>query len=251
MLQHTFPIFYGNRIALVENTTFHFYGSDSKEKFFTNRARLGESWKYYDSLVQLTYKSDNYGFRNHHSLDVIQHAPYIVTIGCSHTMGTGIHHEDTYSCHLENLAGIPVYNMGLGGSSNEVRFLNLVWLLTNFNPPKTIVFQQTGMSRFPLISQNKTISFEGPWSAKDNNDLRDFMILSDTFGYNNTKFLLLEIMLRQLTTKHGVNLYAIPDQISVLRANTSCSELARDLVHSGKDFNEFLAKYIWSNISNK
>jgi hypothetical protein len=172
-----------------------------------------------------------------------------VTIGCSHTMGTGIHHEDTYSCYLENLAGIPVYNMGLGGSSNEVSFLNLVWLLTNFNPPKMIIFQKAAIDRFPLISENAWLSFNGPWSAKNNNDLRDFMVSSDIVGHTNTKFLLLESMLRQLTTKHGVNLYVIHEQIPLLRLKTEFHEVARDLMHGGANFNEFLAKYIWKNIS--
>lgn len=246
MIENRSPIFYGNRISLAENATFNFYGSDSEEKFFANQAKLGESWKYYDSLGQLTYKYDNYGFRNHHSLDSIQYSPYIVTVGCSHTMGTGIHYEDTYSYQLEDLAGIPVYNMGLGGSSNEVSFFNLVWLLANFHPPKLIVFQKAGMDRFPLINENSVVSFNGPWSAIDNTTLRDFIVLSDTIEYNKTKFLILESMLQQLTTKHGVELYIVPRNIPTMPAFT---EFARDIMHGGRDFNEFLAKFIWSNIS--
>lgn len=247
MLENRSPIFYGNRISVTENATFNFYGSDSEEKFFANKAKLGESWKYYDSLGQLTYKYDNYGFRNHHSLDSIQHSPYIVTVGCSHTMGTGLHYVDTYSNQLEDLAGIPVYNMGLGGSSNEVSFFNLVWLLSNFQPPKTIVFQKAGIDRFPLISENLHTSFNGPWSARDNKDLRDFMVLSDKVEYNRTKFLILESMITQLAAKHNVNLYFVSRHFPSMPMFT---ETARDLMHGGRDVNTFLANHIWSNISS-
>lgn len=243
MLENRSPIFYGNRIALPKNATFHFYGSDSEERFAANKSKLGESWKYYNSLDTLTYEYDEYGFRNHHSLNDIQHNPYIVTIGCSHTMGTGIHYEDTYSCQLENLSGIPVYNMGLGGSSNEVSFFNLVWLLTNFRPPKIIVFQKAGIDRFPLIAENSITTFNGPWS----DSLRDFIILSDAIEYNRTKFIMIESMLKQLATKHDVSLYIVPRNIATM---PSFTETARDLMHGDRDFNEFLANYIWSNISS-
>ena len=246
MLENRSPIFYGNRISLEMNATFNFYSTDSEERFFANQEKLGESWKYYDSLGQLTYKYDNYGFRNNHSLDSIQHSPYIVTVGCSHTMGAGIHYEDTYSYQLEELTGIPVYNMGLGGSSNEVSFFNLVWLLTNFHPPKLIVFQKAGMDRFPIINEDSVVSFNGPWSVIANTTLRDFVALADTIEYNKTKFLMIEIMLQQLTAKHGVDLYIIPRNIPTM---PSFTDIARDISHGGRDFNEFLAKFIWSNIS--
>lgn len=245
MVENHSLIFHGNRISLIGNVTHNFYGGDSEEKFIRNKSMLGESWEYYDSLGKLTYKYDKYGFRNHHSLDDIQHSPYIATVGCSHTMGTSIYYEDTYSCQLEALANIPVYNMGLGGSSNEVSFFNLIWLLTHFRPPKLIVFQETEISRFPLINENSITTPNGPWSSADNN-LRDFIVLSDTIGYNKTKSLMLESMLKQLTDKHGIKLCIIPGISSAMPGST---EKGRDLVHGGKKVNGYVAKYIWSNAS--
>ncbi len=245
MLEHPSPTFYGNRISLAGNSTYRFYGLDSEEKFTKNKLKLGESWEYYDSLDTLTYKYDEYGFRNHHFLQDIHDKPYIVTIGCSHTMGTGIHHEDTYSYQLEKLAGIPVYNMGLGASSNEVSFFNLVWLLTNFNPPKIIVFQKTGIDRFPLISQNSITTFNGPWSNEET--IGNFIVLSYMLEYNKTKSLMLESMLSQLTKSFGVSSYIIPIKMFLM---LSANKSARDLEHGGKTFNKLLAEDIWSNISN-
>jgi hypothetical protein len=103
------------------------------------------------------------------------------------------------------------------------------------------------MARFPLISENSVASFNGPWSAIDNIPVRDFMVLAETIGYAKTKFLMLESMLRQLTANYGVDFYVLfPKNIPSMPTFT---DLARDLTHGGKDFNEFLAKYIWSNIS--
>lgn len=243
MSENCYPIFHGNRISLAINSEFNFYSSDSEEKFVANKVKLGKSWKYYDSLGDLTYQYDEYGFRNRNSLQEIQDKPYIVTIGCSHTMGTGIYYEDTYSCRLEQLAGIPVYNMGLCASSNEVSFFNLVWLLTNFRPPKIIVFQKTGMERFPVITENSMTNFNGPWTP----NLRDFMVLSDDIEYNKTKFIMIESMLTQLAKKHDVNLYIIPRNIKTMPA---FNDIGRDFLHGGLEFNEFLANYIWSNISS-
>jgi len=41
-------------------------------------------------------------------------------------------------------------------------------------------------------------------------------------------------------------LYIIPRNIPTMPTFT---EIARDISHGGRDFNEFLAKFIWSNIS--
>lgn len=240
--------FHGNRISLTANTKLNFYGADSKDKFLINKETLGKEWKYYDSGDRLSYEFDEFGFRNQQSLHKLQYNRYIVTVGCSHTMGTGLFHEETYSFQLEQQTGIPVYNMGLGGSSNEVSMFNLMWLLSNFKPPRMIVFQKTGINRFPLIdSRSSSVSFNGPWvsspwMSSSAEKIKEFIVISDEIDYNNTKQLMLESMLQQITSHYGIELLILPEVfINNLPSHTS---KARELLHGGSEFNREISDYI-------
>lgn len=242
------PFFYGDRISYKKNSSFTFFGSDDESRFLKNKAELGQSWKYYDTAESLTYDYDNFGFRNYYNLEEIQYNPYIVTVGCSHTMGTGLFQHETYSHRLEKLLGMPVYNMGLTASSNEVSAFNLIWLLTNFNAPKVIVFQKTGIDRFPIIAPKSGVVFAGPWFTADNDytrNMRDVMVASDELGYNQTKFRMLESMLTQIAKKLDTPIFFLTNEIIEM---PEFDNQSRDRLHGGAEFNQYLAEYVWLNI---
>ena len=183
--------FYKDHVGLnITNSTKHFIYPDSRERFYKNLETQGLNWHYKNTAENFPYDIDQYGFRNNHSLSEVTNSQYIATVGCSHTMGIGISYEETYSHQIERTTGIPVINLGLGGSSNEISFFNIMWLLSNFNRPKVIVFQRTGISRFPIKDGEHRLYFAGPWVgtwSDEYKDLEKFIEISDRFGYNQIK----------------------------------------------------------------
>ena len=244
-----------NHVAYdIPNTIVDFHTSDSEELYKSNLRSQPNDWKYRDSLGKLTYEFDDYGFRNHHDLDCISQSPYIITAGCSHTMGTGLYYDETYSQHLENITGIPVYNLGLAASSDEITMLNVIWMLTTFNPPKTIIFQQTGIDRFPIIDEYEfkgRIRFAGSWVDSwlpVFRDLEKFVEISDRFGYNKLKRIMIELMLKQICNKLEVKIifFNLTDEVKTRQINY---DVARDLIHFGTSTNFNIARLIKEKIN--
>ena len=246
---------YEQHIALDKNgPTKFFTWADSKEIFLTNSKALPSSWRYADSVGKLSYQYDSNGYRNSIELDDIQHDPYVVTIGCSHTKGVGQFYEETYSSHLQNLIKMPVYNMGLGAASNEVSLFNLMWLLNNFKHPKTIVFQKANIDRFPIRNPESPTEmiFIGPWISHNPeyfSELNQFMVIADKYKYNVLKSNMVEISLKQLCSMLNIELIILDINIEIASYPHEI-DLARDQLHYGNDVNQYLANVIYEQMKH-
>jgi len=250
------PRLYDNHIGAKSNRTTIFHFGDTEELFLHNCSIMPNDWKYRNSVSQLTYKFDEHGFRNNQVLEEIAKKPYIATVGCSHTMGVGIFDEETYSYHLQSLLDVPVYNMGLAAASNDVSALNVTWLLNNYNPPHTIVFQKTSEHRFPAIftedPSDGQLLFIGPWITDYSEyyqDLGQMLVTSDKHGYTALKDTMSEMLIRQQCKRLGVNLVVLEIQ-EELKSYEKELDFARDLKHFGNDVNYYLANSLSIKISN-
>lgn len=247
MIYPLLPRLYNDHVGTKNNFVSTFHYSDSKEMFLRNRATQPSDWKYRNSPNYLKYEFDDHGFRNNSSLTEITTRPYIATVGCSHTMGTGLFYEETYSYHLENLTALPVYNMGLAASSNEISALNITWLLNNYAPPSAVVFQKASELRFPVVytedPSDGQLFFVGPWVRKYSSyyhDLEQMLITADKHGYTVLKDTMSEMIIRQQCDRLGINLIVL-DINEELKSYTKDLDFSRDLAHYGNDVHLHIA----------
>lgn len=99
---------------------------------------------------------------------------YGVAVGCSHTFGTSLEDGQVYHQNLDT--DLPVYNLGIGGASNQIAIHNLSHLLLNYKAPSFVIFQLTGKERMcgigsteglPVEYQSKTyVENYGIWSTQ-------------------------------------------------------------------------------------
>lgn len=244
---------YDDHIGLnTTNSTKYFIHPDSSDRFYRNLDTQEPDWHYKNSDKILSYNIDNYGFRNNHAISEVSKNPYIVTVGCSHTMGMGNFFEENYSYQIERITGIPVVNLGLAGSSNEVSFFNLMWLLNNFNHPKVIIFQRTGINRFPIWPDSERLYFAGPWvNTWDDiefKDLEKFIEMADRFGYNKLRQKMMQVTLQQLCKCFGIKLIFFDLELEILSLTENLDH-ARDLVHYGPKTHSYLANLLVNQIN--
>ena len=130
-----------------KGVTEFFSGSDDTVKLEKNSSLLANSgWKWLKKTI--LYKYNNLGFRCDFDFDgEFDFSDYIVVLGCSHVEGVGNHANGTIPTLLSNISNEKVINMGVGGSSNEVIYQNLIWLLSRKHRPKKIVVVWTSLYR--------------------------------------------------------------------------------------------------------
>jgi hypothetical protein len=130
--------------------TFNWDTTDNKEQYLKNIAdpdikqRL-DNLGFIDNPID--YKFNRHGFRT----DEFDQEFDIVCFGCSFTMGTGVHANDTWPSQLAVATGLTVANLGHAGSSNDTafRFANYYLKLLK---PQYAIWLQTDMHRVELIN---------------------------------------------------------------------------------------------------
>jgi hypothetical protein len=80
------------------------------------RLRL-EKYGWLDSKP-IEYRWNYQGFRTSEFDD----RPAVIAIGCSHTMGTGLHQPDRWTDKLARLLDLDVWNLGVGGSGLDTQW---------------------------------------------------------------------------------------------------------------------------------
>jgi hypothetical protein len=136
--------------------TVHWDTSDNKEWYLKNientdlRKKLEDSG-YLDT--QIDYRYNSHGFRTaefDRQFDA-------VCFGCSFTMGTGLHAQDTWPEQLAALTGLEVANLGHAGSSNDTAFRFAQHYL-KFLKPRYAIWLQTDMHRIEVLDDSIPLS---------------------------------------------------------------------------------------------
>lgn len=227
------------------NGVYNYEIYDSEKRLKENTEKITD-WRYADSGGKLTYKTDKYGFRNEFDIDTI--GDYAVALGCSITFGTAQYEHERYTTYLEQKIGMPIYNMGINASNDQVSLHNLLWLLSNFKPPKLIIFQHSGKDRvaMPSVHDENSILLCGPWVSMFNDyfkDLDPFWTLSDQYLISDLRYRMVKDQLKnackniKLVAFDGIKLH-----------NTNQLDYGRDLHHCGPLHNEYMANEIFKLI---
>jgi hypothetical protein len=99
----------------------------------------------------------------------------VVAFGCSFTMGTGIHSQDSWPEQLARITGLQVANLGHAGSSNDTVFRFAQYYL-KFLRPRYAVWLQTDRHRVELIDESVPMSLNIMAGDTRNPCAQDFFI---------------------------------------------------------------------------
>jgi lysophospholipase L1-like esterase len=187
--------------------------------------------------VPIQYQFNSHGFRSAE----FDHPAEIVCFGCSFTMGTGVHAQDTWPSQLQLLTGLTVANLGHAGSSNDTAFRlanhYLKWL-----KPKYAIWQQIDMHRLELLDDLRLESLNILATDTHNPCADDYYVKTWFSSPSNQELNLLKntMALKQLCDSLQIQLIVVP------RKNIPKDHSARDLMHPGAAAYKTLAKQVVS-----
>lgn len=118
---------------------------DTAKKYVKNCKKHGPGWYWYNK--KFSYKKNSNGFRTI-EFKKIDWANSIVVFGDSYTMGEGNTIEDVYTSVLQDMTGIPVINLGIGGAGVDRSCWNSLALHESYPRPKAIIHLWSNLDRY-------------------------------------------------------------------------------------------------------
>jgi len=226
----------------VAGRTVHWDTTDSKDSYLKN-LQNPIAYQRLQELgfvnTQIDYCYNSHGFRTaefDRSFDV-------VCFGCSFTMGTGVHSNDTWPEQLAALAGLTVANLGHAGSSNDtaVRFAEHYLKLLR---PRYAVWLQTDRHRVELLDDSVPMSLNIIAGDTQNPCARDYFVKT-WFATDENQTLNLKkntMAFKYICETLGIEPVVL-DRILVPTEKFPNND-ARDLIHPGRDFYKTLARRV-------
>lgn len=155
----------------VKSQTVDFVDSREESIFKTAKETLVD-WSWANRPISYTLNSHGYRMSEFKDVDWDN---YVVSLGCSFTVGVGLPVEETYSYRISKLLGMDLVNAGVMGGGNDLILANLYTLLANApKPPKMIIIGWSVLTRkfywddknFPLpyFSSYENTPFAGVWA---------------------------------------------------------------------------------------
>ena len=183
-----------------------FSGSDNKKLFEENLKTKPDDWYYRTNTFD--YKRNSLGHRCKELSD-IDLDNYILTVGCSHTEGSGLPVENTYSHVLSERMKCDYYNLGLSGTGIDVMMHNLtVWFATVKKQPKFVVMQFPDIARYCTIEEEQEATNMGeenaniaPWvinTPGSSHSQKYFLALGEDINYFKSRVLFARVLSKAL-----------------------------------------------------
>ena len=246
--------FFSDYIGYPKNARFEYFhgGMDSKLKYLNNLKVMGPNWEY--AKTQVTYERNSFGHRSKEFSD-LNLDNYILCTGCSMSEGIGLPVNNRYSNILASMLNCDMYNIGIGGSGNDVIFYNLVtWFATVPIKPKLVIIGWTGEARF-LIEKDNSIKLS---TSSSDDKIENFLAMGDDIGYFSSKTELLKNLIRKIIsvpiiemTWHNELSSMLGEPIHILKDILKTQvDLARDLSHPGIKTNHNIAVMLYDYINS-
>jgi hypothetical protein len=129
----------------MSSVTTEYAHTDNEELYLKNKKRFGKSWYYYDNPIK--YNINSMGYRMP-EFDKINWDNYILFLGCSFTVGIGLHLENTFPYIVSKKLNCDYVNGAIGGSSPDFAVNNLIHFLNRAEKlPKSVVITWPDTSR--------------------------------------------------------------------------------------------------------
>ena len=209
-----------------KNQSLLWHSTDTQELFENNRKanKLGP----WHSVSNIEYKFNSYGFR----ADEFSNTDNIVSLGCSFTLGVGIHAYQTWSNIVSKTLGLANFNLSISATSADCCFR----MAANWIPqlkPKVVLYQNPEPSRFEWFDSTYKKPHNMLASSENHSEFYKEWVMSE----------------RNLTMNYLKNLYAIQhlaDSVGALfvhipLANINRLDSARDKGHFGPNTHNAVA----------
>ena len=187
---------------------------------------------------KIFYRYNSEGFRD----DNFDQQTCYIALGCSHTEGVGISESDTWPKQLENLLGVKVWNLGVGGSALDTCFRLLDYWIHYLNPVGVIcavppkwrfeVFEGGNWSN--ILHTSTYQRFDGY--------VKTYFSFDENSDTNRKKNIM---AMQNICDVKGTPFY--PNMLNKF-GNGS---LARDLMHHGASANANLSQQFYNQITGK
>ena len=180
----------------------------------------------------IEYKFNYYGFRDWEFPDQLE----FLALGCSHTLGHGLHADQAWPSQLSQLIDNKVYNGGVSGAAMDTVY-RIAKELVPRHKPSTVFLLAPNSMRFELANENDT------WDVINVHADRD-ICTDHYFMYGQNSFV-----------NFNRNLHAIKHICAKNNANLICltadhdfraDYAARDLMHSGPEVMAELAERFYN-----
>jgi hypothetical protein len=193
--------------------------------------RLLEKYNFIDSIIEYRFNKD--GFRGEEIID-----PKFLCFGCSFTMGTGLQEEYTWPQQLSKILDLSVANLGHAGSSNDSALRFAVHYIPKLKP-KIAVWLQTDQFRLEVIDEHDCVVDNVIINCLDNSPYKnDYFIKKWALFEENQSINLVKntLAFKHICYENNTKCIIIP------RNNVLNLDLARDLMHPGRESNNKLAE---------
>lgn len=141
----------------LQNYISNFYGTDNETDFFHNKSILPQDWIY--RTKEITYKFNSLGLRMDKELEDIKD-DFIITFGCSHTLGVGVALEDTWPFLLSSLNNLDYINCAVSGSSCKLVAINFFNYFKNqTKKPKAVFIAWPSSIRYCFYIQDRFVFY--------------------------------------------------------------------------------------------
>jgi len=237
---------------------FNWHSGDTEDNWKSACKKFGPNWYYYNK-GPITYNYNSIGYRSPEIENT--NNKFFISFGCSHTLGTGLHIEDTYSYVLASQLGMDYLNFGMGGAGQNIVWGNSTrWLQLQTKRPEFVILQWPEAERLTIHTDNRINLFLPSWhGAPDTKtsernmylymlESEDYLYSQASMYFNNTNLLwklagipTINFTLSEKTSKlFGIHCF---------KAWTMDESLAaRDLIHPGPTYNKQMAEYIKSHL---
>jgi hypothetical protein len=222
-------------------------GSDTKERYSENLKTQPLDWYYRNNTVRYKWNSDGYRTQEFKKIDWKNS---IVMFGCSVVEGVGVDGCDTIPNRLEELLGIPVINMGIGGGSMLLNLHNLSILHDGYPTPKGVVVIWPTYQR--IVEYHKSHFYShGSWNI-ESNPIMDAWFKNDDHSVPNAMFMSKISRSMWSDRCQYLDYTWCYDTSKILNCKKISENIdwARDLSHPGIETNKLIARFIEKDIKN-
>lgn len=187
----------------------------------------------------IRYRANDHGCRMDLQMSEIRPGECDFYLGCSMTFGTGLNIEDTWAHKLSQRRGIPMVNLAHPGTGIETQHRMLMSWAGKLRPRRAYTLGASPLRREVMVPGRPSLRM-GPWTL--GNDLDLYRHLS-TEPEARLGFLRAADAMKHICQKYGIELMVAPqDDPMLLPAPELAMHTARDLMHWGRDWHDWIAE---------
>jgi hypothetical protein len=190
----------------------------------------------WDKPGAITYKINSHGFR----CDEFDGGPYVLTLGCSFTLGTGLPVQDTWPSLIGRELGLKVANISWGGNSADTCFRMGEYWIPELKP-ELVIMLTPPRHRFELLLDFDSVKHLQALPLEvfmpnvslgifnDDNYVKHWFLNEENSRLNKIKN---EMAVRQLCRENNIPCMVF-DSIEAFGKSREEIGYARDYMHAG------------------